>query len=61
MVNQISEHPTSSKLVEKKLYCLISHIELSDEAMEQIKVHILPKLVELKEEKIFMKCFPLLR
>lgn len=51
MLNQISENPTSSKLVEKKLYCLISHIELSDESMEQIKVHIIPKLVELKEER----------
>lgn len=52
MLNQISENPTSSKLVEKKLYCLISHIELSDESMEQIKVHIIPKLVELKENKL---------
>lgn len=51
MVNQISDHPSSSKLVINKLYCLISHIELSDESMEQIKIHILPKLVELKEDK----------
>ncbi|CAO1403533.1 unnamed protein product [Diamesa serratosioi] len=51
MVNQINKHPNSSKLVINKLYCLISYIDLSDESMEQIKIHILPKLVDLKEEK----------
>lgn len=51
MVNQIFKHPTSSKLVANKLYCLLSHIELSDDSMERIKVHILPKLVHLKEGK----------